>query len=150
MAILLLLTWYTWWFLQAGIVESLDALVKEFVAASNEEKKAVFARIQEEAEKLTGSSARYSMGVSLWLSGFYILLGFKKHHPTPPPPPPHAPKKKKKEKKGKQKVLLVGILFVNIIDYIKCLSFINSSPIVWVVSNQKINFKSFQLELGNF
>ena len=64
MAILLLLTWYTWWFLQAGIVESLDALVKEFVAASNEEKKAVFARIQEEAEKLTGSSARYSMGVS--------------------------------------------------------------------------------------
>ncbi|KAF3961367.1 hypothetical protein ACB098_10G105300 [Castanea mollissima] len=44
---------------KAGIVESLDALVKEFVAASNEEKKAVFARIQEEAEKLTGSSARY-------------------------------------------------------------------------------------------
>ncbi|KAL4603441.1 hypothetical protein ACB092_10G124400 [Castanea dentata] len=44
---------------KAGIVESLDALVREFVAASNEEKKAVFARIQEEAEKLTGSSARY-------------------------------------------------------------------------------------------
>lgn len=44
---------------KAGIVESLDALVKEFVAASSEEKKAVFARIQEEAEKLTGSSARY-------------------------------------------------------------------------------------------
>ncbi|KAK9983846.1 hypothetical protein SO802_033371 [Lithocarpus litseifolius] len=44
---------------KAGIVESLDALVKEFVAASNEEKKAVFARIQEGAEKLTGSSARY-------------------------------------------------------------------------------------------
>ena len=102
MAILLLLTWYTWWFLQAGIVESLDALVKEFVAASNEEKKAVFARIQEEAEKLTGSSARYSMGVSLWLSGFYILLGFKKHHPTPPPPP-HAPKKKKKKKRKESK-----------------------------------------------
>ena len=94
MAILLLLTWYTWWFLQAGIVESLDALVKEFVAASNEEKKAVFARIQEEAEKLTGSSARYSMGVSLWLSGFYILLGFKKQSPH------H--KKKKKEKKRKE------------------------------------------------
>ena len=63
--------------------------------------------------------------------------------------------------KGKQKVLLVGILFVNIIDYmiklgpvnhgnVKCLSFINSSPIVWVVSNQKINFKSFQLELGKY
>lgn len=44
---------------KAGIVESLDALVKEFIAASNEEKKAIFARIQEEAEKLTGSSARY-------------------------------------------------------------------------------------------
>jgi len=44
---------------KAGIVESLDALVKEFAAAGNEEKKAVFARIQEEAEKLTGSSARY-------------------------------------------------------------------------------------------
>lgn len=44
---------------KAGIVESLDALVKEFIAASNEEKKAVFARIQGEAEKLTGSSARY-------------------------------------------------------------------------------------------
>ena len=69
-------------------------MVKEFVAASNEEKKAVFARIQEEAEKLTGSSARYSMGVSLWLSGFYILLGFKKQSPH------H--KKKKKEKKRKE------------------------------------------------
>ena len=96
MAILLLLTWYTWWFLQAGIVESLDALVKEFVAASNEEKKAVFARIQEEAEKLTGSSARYSMGVSLWLSGFYILLGFKKQSPH------HKKKKEKKRKESKK------------------------------------------------
>lgn len=64
-------TWYTWFFLQAGIVASLDALVKEFVAASNEEKKAVFARIEEEVEKLTGSSARYSMGVGMWLSNFY-------------------------------------------------------------------------------
>uniref|UniRef100_A0A2N9J8E9 protein disulfide-isomerase n=1 Tax=Fagus sylvatica TaxID=28930 RepID=A0A2N9J8E9_FAGSY len=44
---------------KAGIVASLDALVKEFVAASNEEKKAVFAHIEEEVEKLTGSSARY-------------------------------------------------------------------------------------------
>ena len=81
-------------------------MVKEFVAASNEEKKAVFARIQEEAEKLTGSSARYSMGVSLWLSGFYILLGFKKHHPTPAPP--HAPKKKKKRKERKAKSIIGG------------------------------------------
>ena len=101
MAILLLLTWYTWWFLQAGIVESLDALVKEFVAASNEEKKAVFARIQEEAEKLTGSSARYSMGVSLWLSGFYMLLGFKQQHPPPPHPPSLKKKKKRNERKAK-------------------------------------------------
>ncbi|GLT70256.1 hypothetical protein SLA2020_423500 [Shorea laevis] len=44
---------------KAGIVESLDALVKEFIAATNEEKKAVFARIEEEVEKLTGFSARY-------------------------------------------------------------------------------------------
>ncbi|XP_059439488.1 probable protein disulfide-isomerase A6 [Corylus avellana] len=43
----------------AGIVASLDALVKEFLAATNEEKKAVFARIEEEVEKLTGFSARY-------------------------------------------------------------------------------------------
>jgi len=44
---------------KAGIVESLDALVKELIAATNEEKKAVFARIEEEVEKLTGFSARY-------------------------------------------------------------------------------------------
>ncbi|OVA16825.1 Thioredoxin [Macleaya cordata] len=44
---------------QAGIVASLDALVKEFVSASNDEKKAVFSRIEEEVEKLKDSSARY-------------------------------------------------------------------------------------------
>ncbi|KAJ7973037.1 Protein disulfide isomerase-like 2-2 [Quillaja saponaria] len=44
---------------KAGIVESLDALVKEFLAASNEEKKTVFTRIEEEVEKLNGSNARY-------------------------------------------------------------------------------------------
>ncbi|KAF5455347.1 hypothetical protein F2P56_024936, partial [Juglans regia] len=44
---------------KAGIISSLEALVKEFVAASNEEKKAVFSRIEEEVEKLTGFSARY-------------------------------------------------------------------------------------------
>ncbi|KAF7126390.1 hypothetical protein RHSIM_Rhsim11G0094000 [Rhododendron simsii] len=44
---------------KAGIVESLDALVKEFVSAGSDEKKAVFGRIEEEAEKLKGSAARY-------------------------------------------------------------------------------------------
>ncbi|XP_058189942.1 protein disulfide-isomerase like 2-1-like [Rhododendron vialii] len=44
---------------KAGIVESLDALVKEFVSAGSEEKKAIFGRIEEEAEKLKGSAARY-------------------------------------------------------------------------------------------
>lgn len=44
---------------QAGIVESLDSLVKEFVAASDEEKKAVFSRIEQEVEALKGSAARY-------------------------------------------------------------------------------------------
>ncbi|KAM7275297.1 hypothetical protein ACFE04_017163 [Oxalis oulophora] len=43
----------------AGIVESLYALVKEFVAATDEEKKAIFSRIEEEAGKLEGSAARY-------------------------------------------------------------------------------------------
>lgn len=44
---------------QAGVVESLDALVKEFVAAANDERKAILSRIEEEVEKLEGSSARY-------------------------------------------------------------------------------------------
>ncbi|KAG6508671.1 hypothetical protein ZIOFF_034051 [Zingiber officinale] len=44
--------------LKAGIVASLDALVKEFVSASNEEQKAILSRMEEEIEKLTGSSAR--------------------------------------------------------------------------------------------
>ncbi|KAH8517261.1 hypothetical protein Peur_048468 [Populus x canadensis] len=44
---------------KAGIVESLDALVKEFVAAGDDEKKAVFSRIEEEVEKLKGSAARH-------------------------------------------------------------------------------------------
>ncbi|KAL2323693.1 hypothetical protein Fmac_028072 [Flemingia macrophylla] len=43
----------------AGIVESLDILVKEFVAASNEEKKSVLTRMEEEVEKLKGSPSRY-------------------------------------------------------------------------------------------
>ncbi|KAH7678642.1 protein disulfide-isomerase A6 protein [Dioscorea alata] len=44
---------------QAGVVESLDALVKEFVAAANDERKAILSRIEEEVEKLEGSSVRY-------------------------------------------------------------------------------------------
>ncbi|KAJ6400990.1 hypothetical protein OIU84_016415 [Salix udensis] len=44
---------------KAGIVESLDALVKAFVAAGDDEKKAVFSQIEEEVEKLKGSTTRY-------------------------------------------------------------------------------------------
>lgn len=43
---------------QAGIVASLDTLVKEFVAATGEEKTAIFSKIEEEVGKLEGSSAR--------------------------------------------------------------------------------------------
>ncbi|KAL5996324.1 hypothetical protein ACLOJK_026400 [Asimina triloba] len=44
---------------KAGIVESLDALVKDFVNAASDEQKAVFSKIEEEVEKLKGSSARH-------------------------------------------------------------------------------------------
>lgn len=44
---------------QAGIVSSLDVLVKEFVSASSDEKKEILLKMEEEANKLTGSSARY-------------------------------------------------------------------------------------------
>ncbi|CAA7398359.1 unnamed protein product [Spirodela intermedia] len=44
---------------KAGIVENLSELVKEFISAGEDEKKAVLSRIEEEAEKLKGSSARY-------------------------------------------------------------------------------------------
>ncbi|KAE9589484.1 hypothetical protein Lal_00000078 [Lupinus albus] len=44
---------------KAGIVESLDALVKEFVAAGDAEKKAVFTKIEEEVSKLKGSDSRH-------------------------------------------------------------------------------------------
>lgn len=43
----------------AGIVASLENLVKEFVSATNEEKKAIFNRFEEEVGKLEGSAARY-------------------------------------------------------------------------------------------
>ncbi|KAL6514811.1 hypothetical protein OROGR_020390 [Orobanche gracilis] len=45
---------------KAGIVEGLDNLVKEFLSATNEEKNAVFKRLEEEADKLEGSTARYA------------------------------------------------------------------------------------------
>ncbi|KAF5741541.1 putative protein disulfide isomerase [Tripterygium wilfordii] len=44
---------------KAGIVASLDDLVKEFLSAGDEEKKTVFTRIEEEVEKLRDSTARY-------------------------------------------------------------------------------------------
>ncbi|KAF8394636.1 hypothetical protein HHK36_020850 [Tetracentron sinense] len=42
---------------KAGIVASLESLVKEFVSASNDEKARVFSQIKEEVEKLKGSTA---------------------------------------------------------------------------------------------
>lgn len=38
---------------------SLEALVKEFTSSADDKKKAVLAQIEEEAGKLTGSSAKY-------------------------------------------------------------------------------------------
>ncbi|KAF3334549.1 putative protein disulfide-isomerase A6 [Carex littledalei] len=44
---------------QAGVVETLDALVKEFLAAANDERKEILTKIEDEASKLTGSAAKY-------------------------------------------------------------------------------------------
>lgn len=44
---------------KAGVVDSLDALVKEFVSAGSDEKKAIYSKLEEEASKLEGSAARY-------------------------------------------------------------------------------------------
>lgn len=44
---------------KAGVVESLESLVKEFASATNDEKKAIVTRIEEEVGKLEGSAARY-------------------------------------------------------------------------------------------
>ncbi|XP_057439045.1 probable protein disulfide-isomerase A6 [Lotus japonicus] len=44
---------------KAGIIPSLDDLVKEFVSADDNEKKAVFSQLEEEVKKLKGSAARY-------------------------------------------------------------------------------------------
>nr|XP_043624447.1 probable protein disulfide-isomerase A6 [Erigeron canadensis] len=43
----------------AGLIAELEGLVKEFVTAGSDEKKAVYAKIEEEVGKLTGSAARY-------------------------------------------------------------------------------------------
>lgn len=43
----------------AGIVATLDTLVKEFVGASNDRKKEIFSKMEEEVEKLKGSTSRY-------------------------------------------------------------------------------------------
>ncbi|KAH6820115.1 thioredoxin family protein [Perilla frutescens var. hirtella] len=44
---------------KAGIIEALDVLVKEFLSAPAEEKKAVLRKLEEETDKLEGSAARY-------------------------------------------------------------------------------------------
>uniref|UniRef100_A0A7C9CT31 protein disulfide-isomerase n=1 Tax=Opuntia streptacantha TaxID=393608 RepID=A0A7C9CT31_OPUST len=44
---------------KAGVVESLETLVKEFVSATNDEKKTIFSQLEEEVGKLEGSAARY-------------------------------------------------------------------------------------------
>ncbi|XP_062143972.1 probable protein disulfide-isomerase A6 [Alnus glutinosa] len=44
---------------KAGILASLGNLVKEFVSAGSEEKKPVFTQIEDEVEKLKGSTTRY-------------------------------------------------------------------------------------------
>ncbi|KAI9081020.1 hypothetical protein K1719_037000 [Acacia pycnantha] len=44
---------------KAGLVPTLDGLVKDFVSASSDEKKEVYSQLEEEAKKLEGSAARY-------------------------------------------------------------------------------------------
>lgn len=56
--------------MQAGIVASLDELVKEFVKASGEEKKAIVSKIEEEVGKLEGSSARSTQSLPILIRFF--------------------------------------------------------------------------------
>lgn len=49
--------------------------MKEFVAASNEEKKNIFAKIEEEAGKLSGSAARYTIIYLILLFSFLRTTG---------------------------------------------------------------------------
>ncbi|WCJ43032.1 Protein disulfide isomerase-like 2-2 [Euphorbia peplus] len=44
---------------KAGLVASLENLVKEFVSAGSDEKKAILARFEQEVEKLKGTDTRY-------------------------------------------------------------------------------------------
>ncbi|KAK4282729.1 hypothetical protein QN277_014073 [Acacia crassicarpa] len=44
---------------KAGLVPTLDGLVKDFLSASSDEKKEVYSRLEDEAKKLEGSAARY-------------------------------------------------------------------------------------------
>ncbi|KAJ9185983.1 hypothetical protein P3X46_005548 [Hevea brasiliensis] len=44
---------------KAGIVATLDNLVKEFISAGDDEMKAIVARMEEEVDKLKGTTARY-------------------------------------------------------------------------------------------
>ncbi|XP_043720365.1 probable protein disulfide-isomerase A6 [Telopea speciosissima] len=44
---------------KAGIITNLDELVKDFITAGDDEKKALFSKLEEEVEKLKGSTARY-------------------------------------------------------------------------------------------
>lgn len=53
------------------MVASLESLVKEFVAASKEEKKDILAKIEEEVGKLSGSAAWYTI-VCLILSFSFL------------------------------------------------------------------------------
>ncbi|CAK9157742.1 unnamed protein product [Ilex paraguariensis] len=57
---------------KAGIVAALDNLVKEFVSATDDEKKAIFARMEEEAEKLNGDSTseiQFALPRAAWIKG---------------------------------------------------------------------------------
>ncbi|KAF3334548.1 protein disulfide-isomerase like 2-1 [Carex littledalei] len=48
---------------EAGIIESLDEVVKEFVAATNDEKNNILTKIEHQVSKLTGPAARYGKDV---------------------------------------------------------------------------------------
>lgn len=49
--------------------------MKEFVAASDDKKKVVYSKIEEEVEKLTDYAARYFIGI--WLSECFVLTLLK-------------------------------------------------------------------------
>ena len=66
--------------MQAGIVASLDELVKEFVKASGEEKKAIVSKIEEEVGKLEGSSARSTQSLPI-LIRFFFAHYFNEYEP---------------------------------------------------------------------